>query len=314
MTQNAEREIQRRWRRIHRRLRLSHALRPPIAVIAQKTVAEQVTDSSSLLQPWLAYFDEAFGALYLLFYQSHRQRFEVKAGNPAFLFLLGRGLNLVSAVRHLVTAGFDQAARPLIRSMVENLDLALAVLHEEPLAEEFVNASSDETSARRFWQREVARGRLHQRVCRIAEKYRLDDPAAPWLVRHRRQSADMLSRAVHASFNAALLSTFVPSIHAPGQLVLEPLAEVSVYTPQLLDFVTKELHLFTALALRLITTDPPPELFQSVDVNSVLFQSMVASIMLVQELVVAHSEDIEAYNDTIIFEPRAEMPAQDPDA
>lgn len=295
MNHNPERERQRRWRRIHRRLQLHDALRPPIAVIARKAVVDQVTVSSPLLQPWLAYFDEAFGALYLLFYQAHRQRFNVKPGNPAFLFLAGRALNLVSAVRHLVVAGFDQAARPLVRGMVENLDLALAVLDDEFLADTFVTASEQEDTAKRFWRNIVARGGLHQRVQRIADKYRLAQGDAAWLARHRQESADILSRSVHASFNAAFLSTFVPSIHAPGQFVLEPLAEISVYTPQLLDLVTKELHVFTALVLRIITTEPPPELFRSVDVKSVLFQSMVAAVMLVEELVVAHSEDIDSF-------------------
>jgi len=290
MPDTIDREVQKRWRRINRRLHFLDAKLPPVGVIAASTINAQRRLSGRLLQPWLTFFDAGFRALYLLFYVSQKQRFGVKPGNPSFLFLLGRGLNLVAAIRLLALSGFDQAARPLLRAMVENLDLAAAVLHDEELALEFVAGSEDEAAARKFWQQVVARGKLHARVEKIAASIGLNHSDTPWFVQHRLGVNDMLSPAVHSSFNSAFLSTFVPSIQTPGRVVLEPLGEVSIHTPSLLDFVAKEIQLFMAIAVKLIITEPAPELFQTVDAGSPLFQSMIASAMLLQELVESHGE------------------------
>jgi hypothetical protein len=92
-----------------------------------------------------------------------------------------------------------------------------------------------------------------------------------------------------------MLSTFVPSLEQPGLLVLEPLGHISTHTASNLDFITKSVQMFSSVILTMLMSPSPPTIFQGVDTQSRLFQTLTAQIMLLQSLVGAHGNDIEKF-------------------
>ena len=111
------------------------------------------------------------------------------------------------ALRHLLLLGYDAAARTLLRSIGEYMELFVALLDEPTLANEFVKSDTPE-GAKKFWKSHIAWGSLQKKMQQAWAKWFHDkEPAAAtWFANWGRQSNSKLSGFIHPSFAAGMFS------------------------------------------------------------------------------------------------------------
>jgi hypothetical protein len=268
--------------------------------VARELEASQrnVLAHHDLLQPYLAIVDESIHFLVHLFEFAFEQR-KRGIGDPGLTVLLGRLTNLCAAIRVLLASGFDQPARPLVRTLLESLDVATVVVVDPEFAAKFTSVTDDAMSMneQEFWKSQVAFGRIHKRVDEIIGAVGLSEHERAWYRQQRRTFNDWLSGPTHASAVSASLSTLTPSLDLPGILVVAPFGALSTHTPQLLDDIGKELFRFGAVMMRIALSQDCPEPFASASKSSIGWQSVLAAYLTMQQVVEHHWDDIEHFRD-----------------
>ncbi len=111
-----------------------------------------------------------------------------------------------TAMRHLVNLGFDNAARTLLRSIAEYMQLLVAIVDDPLLAGEFVKADTPEAS-NKFYFDHVARRKLNRRVLAAWTRFfGSEDGAASFFAHQQREFTQVLSGTAHPSFAGGFLS------------------------------------------------------------------------------------------------------------
>lgn len=208
----------------------------------------------------------------------------------AFRSLLARMCALTVAVRRLVVAGLEDAARPIIRSWLETLDLAIVVLADEEFAKRYSSAVDDaDYDANAFWRAEVGYGRLTKRLVRLLDESVMPIEFKEHFFATRKLVKDKLSESVHSSLPSALFFEVIPSMSQPGLYNRSILGHVSANSPSLLTLIIEEVHIFGITFHKLLTRSDPPSLLSNVKLV-IDTSSLHTAFFTLQELVERYSE------------------------
>lgn len=194
-----------------------------------------------------------------------------------------------TAMRHLITLGFDGSARTLMRSIAEYIQLLVALLDDPALAAEFVTADTPETS-NDFYFRHLARGKLHKRVeAAWARFFSTADNAAQFFADQHRQFGKVLSGTTHPSFAGGFLSVLDFIEAEPGEIWLGhwgaksnlSIATIHIYTNSILPLLLLSHFPFESYEHWLdkqIVYDPTNEMHRHVKLGRVVLSSLVLSL------------------------------------
>ncbi len=252
-----------------------------------------VQDSTAYLGLHLALIDEAMHFLLILyvFTDEHRKSISYdKAPSACFLLLLCRIFSLTVAIRKLIVTGLDDAARPLIRSLLETTDLAVVTLVDEEFAKNYTCVESD-LDEDDFWKKNVGYGKIEQRVKQIMTNAGLGDDELASYLEGRKCSKKWLSPDVHACFSSAISAYGRPPITDPGAIALSVLGSVSIYSFSLLGIVIAEIYHFGWVVVRHTTLEVKPLSFCGT-VPEEIQQSLVAAFLTLEETFMSHHEEL----------------------
>lgn len=246
----------------------------------RRATGASMRDAKQHLAPWLLLLDEALRvdlALYELIDPFADKR---KSSFPmSFVTLVARATALTLAVRHLVPRGLEDAARPLVRSLIETQELALVALADKQFDRDYFEAEDEEA----FWLQCIARGQLESRLSRALGALSFSDDERRELLNPRRDAKRNLSGAVHSSASSAFRSVFVPSLAHPGRLVVtSALGHVSAHTPGLIALVCAYTRVFAAAVFKMVQR--VPELDRAFrESNRVKVESFLAASLVLQD-------------------------------
>ncbi len=162
----------------------------------------------------------------------------------SLLAILARLHDEVAAVRVLALAGLATPAMQIIRSISEDVDMALVMLLRPKVARQFAECRSPQ-EAGDFWKRHIAGGRAFRAVAeqlyRVGLDYSDDSSYARW----RKEVQVLLGAAVHTSF----LGSAATDRTATGGGAFTPAAQECLYfaTLRLQEMCTYSLMLGQAL-------------------------------------------------------------------
>ncbi|MES0869292.1 hypothetical protein [Pseudovibrio sp. SCP19] len=186
---------------------------------------------------WLAILDEHISWFVSLFTVITSEKRENKKANDFERATLAITSKIVSdslALRHLSTLGFDNASRPILRSLCEYLEVFVAILHQPSFADEFVKSETPE-SAKTFWAEHLRGGKIRKKVTRAWEDFcgEQNSETATTFANWGRSSTPILSGTAHPSFVGAVFSAIPLDSHngkddLPGTFGLK--ADASVDT------------------------------------------------------------------------------------
>jgi hypothetical protein len=124
----------------------------------------------------------------------------------SYRFLVGAICSFSLSIRHLVCFGHDVAAKILVRSLSEYIDVLALLIARPELTSEF--EQEDFTTSNEFWHRHVkgvkARRALWNSLGAGSEQTEWYREITDW----RKQEDTILSIAAHPSYVAAVMSTF----------------------------------------------------------------------------------------------------------
>jgi hypothetical protein len=259
--QSVEQEVLATWAKVVSEFGLRDANRADVSTLLARVEVESLADCREHLTLWLGIYDEALHFL-LSMNQAMQDCFVTsnRGVTRAFVLLLARILSLATAVRRLITSGLEDAARPVARSLLETLDLAIVTFFDEAFAADF---GAEETySANAFWKAQIGFGKLNPRIRRAFETAGLTTDQIDGFFGRRFEMKGILSDSVHSSYASAFRSYLVPSLRRSDQFRLSPLGHVSIHSPGLLSLIISEVHWFGAVITNSYALNPPPPLFR----------------------------------------------------
>jgi hypothetical protein len=161
------------------------------------------------------------------------------------LAILGRLREEVAAVRLLALAQLPVPAMQVIRTVSEDVDMALVVALRPKVARQFAECRTAE-DAGEFWRRHVAGGRAFRAVAEQLYRVGLDYSPDSRYARWRREAQVLLGTAVHTSYvGTGSLTTSVDDCLAFATLRLQ---ELCVYVMMLGDALRADLALGETVA------------------------------------------------------------------
>jgi hypothetical protein len=186
-----------------------------IGVLVEELVELSADRNAEIESPhldlWVAILDEHiswFISLYTVVWGERDLDTPATNLERAVIVILARAVADKTAIRHLVLAGFDTSARSILRSLVEYLEVFVAIVHKPEFADQFV-ASDTPDNANHFWATHIRRGALQKRVKAAWEDFiegADDEGMAKHLSEWGRGSNRILSGLAHPSIMGGLFS------------------------------------------------------------------------------------------------------------
>lgn len=188
--------------------------------------------------------------------------------------------------------GLEDAAESVARSLLETLDLGIAVLADEKFAAAYCywgnKPGYDENE---FWKQHIAGGKIDERIRSALHGLGFSEKAQQEFLADRKADRRKLSSSVHASITSAFTSMLVPSLACPGSLSESLLGHVNAYSPNLLSLVINEVYRFGSIALKHLMLPKPPRIFSGT-VSSENTSSLFAAFLTLQEIVNKNPEKL----------------------
>jgi hypothetical protein len=175
-----------------------------IAELMEASKKRNAAIDAPFIDLWVAILDELnswlISLLSAVYMPAKRDDATMNDFERSVVMILVKLISDTTSLRHLVMLGFDTSARTLLRSIVEYMQVLVAIIDDPALATEFVTAETPE-SANAFYFRQLARGKLHKRIeAAWARFFKSKDGAAQFFANQQRELGQLLAGTAHPSF------------------------------------------------------------------------------------------------------------------
>ena len=156
------------WEAKGETLEQSQRLGIEISELIEHSQARNAAIDAPFIDLWVAILDELNSWLVslqgIVYVSEKRGGQTLNDFERSVVMILFKLIADTTAMRHLVTLGFDGSARTLMRSIAEYIEVLVAILDDPALAAEFVTSDTPETSNRFYFSHlehfSLARNRL----------------------------------------------------------------------------------------------------------------------------------------------------------
>lgn len=186
-----------------------HAVGVPISELIEHSKERNNKKDSPYVDLWAYVLDQLISweiSLLSLVYNKNKKN--LSDFDRSTFLILAKLIGDSLAIRHLILLGFDNAARSILRSTSEYMELLVALLDDPALSIAFVKSDTPET-AKEFWDKHLAKGGIRKRIFTAWERFVDDDQhreLAKWFSNWGASSHQMLSSLSHPSFGGGLFA------------------------------------------------------------------------------------------------------------
>lgn len=164
-----------------------------------------------------------------------------------------RATNHLLCMWGLLLGGFEESVRPITRSYLESLDLALVCLADKALSDAYFGDDADFES---FWKTHIAYGRIYPHLEKAYSLAGFDQSTIRQKIAMRKEQKTLLSGAVHGDESGAFRSLVVPPLGYPEMLSLEPHGVISFHTANHVAAVINETYEYCSAVMKIMISDP----------------------------------------------------------
>lgn len=121
------------------------------------------------LEPWISIFNEGIQwlvQLHIALSLARSGSFEKDKDILVPFALVGSACVHCVGIRKLILSGLDASARVLLRTLIETLNICIAVIDNIELSNNF-RAAQDFSEAKKFWNRELTTRKLNKILAQI---------------------------------------------------------------------------------------------------------------------------------------------------
>jgi hypothetical protein len=252
------------------------------------------SEAKEHLSDWLALIDESLQAVLQLHALMHAKQRESLDSHPiTVLMCTARGAACLIGIRHLLSKGLEDVARPVARSLFETLDLALACLAEREFAEKYLG-SEERYDANEFWSAEIGYGKMSKRLRKCLASLEVPNDQIEAYLDEQYTLKQEMSGATHGGMRSGFRSLGVPSLIHEGMYSTEFLGHHSRLTPFLAYWVGDRIHAFCEIIVTLLLTLPRTQTVEFVDADRKVARPFFAAFFVLQHLLDELKPDLDA--------------------
>lgn len=215
---------------------------------------ESIKQAVKYLEPWISILNEGIQWLTQLHVALSLARsgdFEKDKEILVPFALVGSACAHSVAIRRLILSGLDASAKVLLRTLIETLNVCIAVIDNIGLLNEF-RAAQDFIIAKKFWNQKLSHSKLNIILTKIEKSLDFDDEVMDDLKGWREETLSLCSQYVHPSYVASLFSAEPPSVlypynHSPGIL-----GKTSITSLRTLPEVCKAIWYFSRIGIEVL--------------------------------------------------------------
>lgn len=200
--------MQKAWDSRGEKLPKGHRLGLSITEIIKHSKLRHKKLDTHFIDLWIGILDELHSWIFSLFstvYDTSEERDPLNDFERSVVLILGKLAADTTAFRHLIELGFDSAARTVLRSIIEYIQVLIAILDDPNLAKEFVKANTPESS-NEFYFQNIARKKITNRIKTALIKFFDDDVTAKIFLDQQNEILKLLAGTSHPSFSGGELS------------------------------------------------------------------------------------------------------------
>jgi hypothetical protein len=208
--ENLQAYMRERWAEQGEKLAEGQRLGVSIAELIEHSRKRNESIDAPYIDLWVEIIDELnswmISLLATVYTPARRNDMTMNDFECSITLILSKLISDTTAMRHLVTLGFDNSARTLLRSIAEYMQVLVAIIDDPALGGEFVKADTPE-SANEFYFRHLARGKLRKRMLAAwARFFRSEEGSARFFADQPLDLGLVLSGTAHPSFAGGFLS------------------------------------------------------------------------------------------------------------
>jgi hypothetical protein len=249
----------------------------------------------SHMQPWMVLLDESVS--FLINFEQYLLSKQHTAATSAFALQVSKLRSVSLSIRELVALGQEAPAAALLRILVEDIELAMALADDA----EFALAYSEAEETEAFWRKHIGFGKLAPKVTSFLTRAGLPESGIARYLENHRDSKSALSSHVHTANHSAFRSGAVPSLTQRGMIALGGMGALSAHFPRLCMSVAEETHIFATACIKVFTRpEPPPALADFTPAK--LLSDAVVSAHVLQHLLIEHGDKLSIACDDFFGE------------
>lgn len=135
------------------------------------------------------------------------------------------------AIRSLILTGFAESSQVIFRSVVESLNLLIAMLDDKNLSEEYEESVKKKSGEKQFWYKHISRGKLYKKLKPIVNSLKENKEYFLRQTEYIKNLDSYLSNSVHSSMKSSILIFSSSTIEDKDKFNLSTIGKISGYSP-----------------------------------------------------------------------------------
>lgn len=275
------------------------AKRINILKLIKKGEKECRQDCVDYLGLWLALYDEAVQfviQLYQFSLKCHERDDVNKEISRSYIMALGRICKLLLAIRQLIINGLEEATRPIARSLIETISIAIISLGDQTFSQSY--SSEEDYDSREFYYKNLAKGKDIRKIKEILEKLGFSNSEKEEFSDRRKVIMGMLSDSTHSAMACSFQAMMIPSLKYPSMFFSGISGHISHHTPNHLLVIIQEIVIFGDIALASIEQEEQAHIYQEARKVSGL-ESVLVSYFVLQDIFDKYQHDLDLSDKTL---------------
>lgn len=239
----------------------------------------------SNLQPWFVLLDESIQVFFLLECFMFRQ--QLLSNEVPFAIQCSKIKRDLVSIRELIAIGQDICAAVLVRTFLEDLEIAMVVALDKGMSESYKTTNSQTD----FWNKYVGYGRVYDHISKYLSASGAQEVEINETIARHKEMKRFCSDCTHGGMMSSLRSAFTPSLTDSDEVHHQSLGAISPDARFICLSVSEECRVFAGSLINHLTRDTKLHVYERFTLDDRLFD-VFSSAYVLQELIKRHGKKL----------------------
>lgn len=239
----------------------------------------------SNLQPWFVLLDESIQIFFLLERFMFRQPLE--NNEVPFAIQCSKIKRDLVSIRELIAIGQDICAAVLVRTFLEDLEIAMVVALDKDMSASYKTTNNQVD----FWNKHVGYGRVYDHISKYLSASGAQEAEINETIERHKDMKRFCSDCTHGGMKSSLRSAFTPSLTALDEVHHQALGAISPDARYICLSVSEECRVFAGSLVNHLTRGSKLHVYARFSLDDKLFD-IFSSAYVLQELIRRHGKKL----------------------
>lgn len=244
----------------------------------------QITIDSNL-QPWFVLLDESIQVFFLLERFMFRQ--PLLNDEVPFAIQCSKIKRDLISIRELIAIGQDICAAVLVRTFLEDLEIAMAVALDKDISASYKTTNNQVD----FWNKHIGYGRVYDHISKYLSASGAQEAEINETIERHKNMKQFCSDCTHGGMISSLRSAFTPSLTTPDEVHHQSLGAISPDARYICLSVSEECRVFAGSLVNHLIRDSKLHVYARFSLDDRLFD-VFSSAYVLQELIKRHGKNL----------------------